>query len=393
MKRICILLNGGIKYDQRVIKTIKSLSSKYEIDLFYINGENDDSKLFESNVKLCNNQKKRNPNWFNKVLRNSLFFFEFNFFIKYVKKKNEKYDYIWCNDLPTLYPGYKLSKYYKCKLIYDSHEIFNETLNQFFPIKQKLRHKLSLKFMQYSGRFMEKYLIKRIDEFVTVNSSLASYFKKHFNYKKQITVIYNYPNKVAERGTERENIRKKIGFSKNDFVLIFQGTLNQGRGLHILLKAIQKLEKSDIKLMIIGGGPLLQEIKDIVENRNLQNKIKVLGKIHSQELYKFTNIADCGINLLDEINLSKKFTTATKMFEYFQAGIPIICSDIVENKNIFKQFEAGILTRNEVIELRENIIKMSKSSNIEKYKMNSLKASKEYYWERQESILFKLFDD
>ena len=91
MKRICILLNCGIKYDQRVIKTIKSLSSKYEIDLFYINGENDDSKLFESNVKLCNNQKKRNPNWFNKVLRNSLFFFEFNFFIKYVKKKNEKY--------------------------------------------------------------------------------------------------------------------------------------------------------------------------------------------------------------------------------------------------------------------------------------------------------------
>ena len=42
---------------------------------------------------------------------------------------------------------------------------------------------------------------------------------------------------------------------------------------------------------------------------------------------------------------------------------------------------------------KENIIKMSESSNIEKYKMNSLKASKEYYWERQESILFKLFDD
>ena len=159
------------------------------------------------------------------------------------------------------------------------------------------------------------------------------------------------------------------------------------------LKAMQKIQSSNIKLMIIGGGPLLQEIKDIVENRNLKNKIKVLGKIHSQELYKFTNSADCGINLLDEINLSKKFTTATKMFDYFQAGIPIICSDIVENKNLFNQFQAGILTRNKVMDLRDNIIKMSESSNVEKYKINSLKASKVYYWERQESTLFALFDD
>ena len=32
MERICVLLNGGIKYDQRVIKTIRTLSKKYYID-------------------------------------------------------------------------------------------------------------------------------------------------------------------------------------------------------------------------------------------------------------------------------------------------------------------------------------------------------------------------
>ena len=102
MKRICVLLNSGIKYDQRVIKTIKSLSSKYKIDLFYINGENDDSKIFKTNVNLYNYQKKRTSLWINKLLRNSLFIFEFNFLIGFVKKTKQRYEFIWCNDLPTL---------------------------------------------------------------------------------------------------------------------------------------------------------------------------------------------------------------------------------------------------------------------------------------------------
>ena len=123
--------------------------------------------------------------------------------------------------------------------------------------------------------------------------------------------------------------------------------------------------------MLLSGGPLLEELKDKVQSENLQDKVKILGRIHPQELYKYTNIADCGINLLDEINLSKKFTTATK---------------------IFKQFQAGILTKNGIINLCDNIIKMSELSNVEKYKTNSLKAPKFYYWEIQESILFKLFD-
>ena len=112
MARICILLNGGIKYDQRVIKTIRTLSEKFKIDLFYINGSKEDYEIFNTNVILYNIVNEKYNNLKTQILRNSFFFFEFNYFINCVKKKNKKYDYIFemdCdfshnpNDLIRLY--------------------------------------------------------------------------------------------------------------------------------------------------------------------------------------------------------------------------------------------------------------------------------------------------
>jgi len=391
MKRICILLNGGIKYDQRVIKTIRALSEKFKIDLFYINGSKEDYEIFNSNVILYNILNEQYNNLKKQILRNSFFFFEFNYFIKCVIKKNKKYDYIWCNDLPTLYPGFKLSKYYKCKLIYDSHEIFNETLNQFFPTPRKLHHSIRLKFMQSTGKIIERFLVKRINSFVTVNESLKNYFVNAYNYVKPIHVIYNYPSNLNKMQQTNLNIRKELGLKKNDFVFIFQGTLNQGRGLLVMLNAFKMINDDKVKLLVAGGGPLFPDMKEFVLRNKIQNKIILLGRIHSQNLEEYTKIADCGINLLEEINLSKKYTTATKMFEYFQAGLPVITSDINENKMILAKYNVGILTKNNSEDLQNKIIEMKNSPNQKDFKLNSVNAAKEYNWENQRDQLYAIF--
>ena len=390
MERICVLLNGGIKYDQRVIKTIRTLSKKYYIDLFYINGFKEDCEIFKSNVSLYNLENHQYISFYKKFLRNSFFFFEFNFFIKFIKKTNTKYDYIWCNDLPTLYPGLKLSKYYHCKLIYDSHEIFVETLNQFFPLNRKLHHSIRLNFMKLSGKRMERFLVRKIDSFVTVNSSLSDYFLKEYNFKEKIHVIYNYPSSLR-KSNKKNQIRKELNINEDDFVFIFQGILNHGRGLLKMVKAFSLIEDHSIILLIAGNGHLFNELNHFVNNNKLENKIKMLGRIHSQQLYHYTESSDCGINLLEEINLSKKFTTATKMFEYFQAGIPVLCSNIKENERILSKYKAGLLTENTVADIKIKIIEMNRTKDYMMFKAKSKEASKEYNWENQHKILLDIF--
>ena len=107
MIKICMLLNGPIKNDYRVIKTLTTLSKDAIIDLFYIDGETNDHLLFVDNIFLYSfdfeNSFKR------KVISHSLIGYEFNFFVSKVVKSGKSYDYIWANDLPTLYPAYKIA--------------------------------------------------------------------------------------------------------------------------------------------------------------------------------------------------------------------------------------------------------------------------------------------
>ena len=46
MPKICILLNGEIKNDNRVIKMIRTLSQRAYVDLYYVNGLNTEHHIF-----------------------------------------------------------------------------------------------------------------------------------------------------------------------------------------------------------------------------------------------------------------------------------------------------------------------------------------------------------
>ena len=56
--------------------------------------------------------------------------------INKVIKKNKSYDCVWANDLPTLYPAFKISNILNSRLIYDSHEIFHRNIKPIFSRKE-----------------------------------------------------------------------------------------------------------------------------------------------------------------------------------------------------------------------------------------------------------------
>ena len=51
MPKICMLLNGEVQNDNRVIKMIRTLSQKSCVDLYYVNGTESDKLIFNKDVK------------------------------------------------------------------------------------------------------------------------------------------------------------------------------------------------------------------------------------------------------------------------------------------------------------------------------------------------------
>ena len=100
------------------------------MDLFCVKGESDDSLLFNKNVEIF--YYSIDISW---VKHNLFMHKKFEDLKIQFKKLKKKYDFIYVNDYPLLSTGVELKNKIDGKLIYDSHEIYIETINQFFPSK------------------------------------------------------------------------------------------------------------------------------------------------------------------------------------------------------------------------------------------------------------------
>jgi len=254
VKEVAILLNGSIKNDSRVIKTIKTISEKHFVDLFYVNAGKGDNLIFGENVKLipCANKVSLKR----KIIKHTCFYNEYLFFVDKVLEQKRNYDFVWSNDLPCLKPGVILKKKLDAKLVYDSHEIYNETINQFFPQKstglKKVLFSFMIKNMRFWGKIAERKYVKKVDTFITVGNELKKYFEKEYGLDN-IKVIMNCPS--LETKFTALNLKNKLGIKQTDKLFIYQGVLNAGRGLNLLIKSFSRVNEG-IYLFILGAGTL-----------------------------------------------------------------------------------------------------------------------------------------
>ncbi|MBR3919884.1 MAG: glycosyltransferase [Clostridia bacterium] len=387
MKKVCVLLNGGIASDSRVIREIKTMSRVADVDLYYVYGKDSDKDIFGDNVRLFSCEKKEGIK--SRFVKHTCFYNEFMFFVPEVLKQGIAYDYIWANDLPDLKPALKLKEKIGSKVIYDSHEIFVGTLNQFFPSKAKwyksILYKTALFVMSTLGNRAEKKMVKKADEFVTTSISFKNYFKNKYK-RDDIQIVMNCPN--IQTANDFYDFRSEYNLSSDSFVLLFQGRLNAGRALIEMIESMAYV-KSNVHLFVIGDGTLKKDMQKRMAELSLQEKVHFIDEVPSSELLRYTRGADAGINLQASINISKHLASANKLFEYTHSGIPTIGSDVPENRLIIEKYDLGMLVRNNPKEIADAINKMSES-DLSKYKDNCKKAAMEYNWENQEKVILDL---
>ena len=179
----CPLTNQG-----RMLNFIESLSKENQLHVFSI-ADGNDKQITSNNIFYYDYQVK--SGFRNKLIKHTFFWRLHRDLFKIVnnKLKESDIDLIICHDLPTLSPAIELKKQYDSKLLYDSLEIYTETINQFFPAVSGLKKiiaKLLVKFMRFFGARREKIMMTSCDKISTVNESLAKYYNLNTDDKKSI---------------------------------------------------------------------------------------------------------------------------------------------------------------------------------------------------------------
>jgi len=129
---------------------------------------------------------------------------------------------------------------------------------------------------------LETYVNRRIlnyyqdvDVFIAPSEYMKNISVKFGLPEEKIKVLYNFLNDFALKNEE------SVSFSdKNDYLLFF-GRISEEKGLEILLDTMKNI---DYKLKIAGVGPDYEKIEKIIKDKDLINKVELLGFLQEKEL-------------------------------------------------------------------------------------------------------------
>jgi glycosyltransferase involved in cell wall biosynthesis len=293
-------------------------------------------------------------------------FYNIRLFLYLIFKKS---GLILSNDMDTLPACFLASRLKKSKIVFDAHELFAEV--------PELQEKILVKRF-WKGA--EKILLPKLKYAYTVSSGLASEFYKDYGIKME--VVRNLP------------FRKQIdGIPPLDPpAIIYQGALNKGRGIEKVIKALLYLE--NIQFIIIGTGDIEDKLHELVKKTKVGDKVIFMGRKLPNEVKEITPTASLGISLEENLALNYYYALPNKVFDYIQAGVPVLCSGFPEMKKIVDDYGIGQATLEEDPEKLAVIIdKMIKNREFRnEWKKNLKIASNELCWEKEEIKLMKVYE-
>ena len=140
-------------------------------------------------------------------------------------------------------------------------------------------------------------------------------------------------------------LRKELGL-RDEFALLYAGTLGMAHGLETLLQAAERLRGcEDIVFLLMGAGAERAQICQLVEGLRLSN-VRLLEKQPRERIPAFLAAVDA---CLVPLRNKEVFKTAipSKMFEAMAAGKPTILGVEGEAKEILLASHAGLAIRPE----------------------------------------------
>lgn len=307
-------------------------------------------------------------------IKGPFFYAEFNirlFFFLLFKRAN----LLFANDLDTLLPNFLVSKLKAIPIIYDSHEYFTETPEL-----------VNRRFVQRVWKWIEKMIFPGLRDVITVNDSIAGLFGEM--YGNEVHVVRNIP---PSPGAAVIKTRKALNLPENVPIILLQGSgINIQRGAEELVMAMQFLE--GVKLLIIGSGDVISDLKQMRIDLKLEDKIIFLPKIPFDDLIHYTANASLGLTLDKDTNINYRYSLPNKLFDYINAGVPVLASPLVEIKKIIEQYQVGeTIESHEPHDLAERIREMlADKEKLAFYSQNCLKAAKVLNWEIEQKKLIEV---
>lgn len=188
-------------------------------------------------------------------------------------------------------------------------------------------------------RFIDRLLSYKTTKFIAVSQAVKEFLIKTERIpEKKVVVIYNaieIPTSPSHNVT-KSPVRKEFGIKDDEMVLSVVGRLVEQKGHKYLFEALSMLNgKYNIKLLVVGEGPLLQSLKSQVTSHKLDDKVIFTGQ--RKDVAQILDASDCLVlpSLYEGLPVC--------VLEAMAVGKPVIATKVGGTPELIKDGETGLL--------------------------------------------------
>jgi colanic acid biosynthesis glycosyl transferase WcaI len=124
-------------------------------------------------------------------------------------------------------------------------------------------HLGALGFLKTFGYAFERSTLKRFDKVITISNRMAEKLVQKGVKSQNMALVRNWVDiSHIYPMTEESPYRAELGFTEDDFVVLYSGNIGAKQGLTVLLDAAEKLQaEANIHFVIAGEGPLKDDLQ------------------------------------------------------------------------------------------------------------------------------------
>lgn len=294
---------------------------------------------------------------------------------------------IHAHDLSGLPIGYLISCLTGGKLIYDSHELWSGASHQ--SALPNWLYRLALN--------AEKWLAQKARASITVCDGIALEMQKQLKIPLPLVIrnIPDFSSQPQPLEASENRLCTSLGLPDSVSILLYQGVVSVGRGLPLLIEAMQQLHDTQAVLVFLGNGPMVAQLKTQVQGLGLSQRIYFHPAVPPTELAQWTRCATIGISPIEAMCQSYYYCLPNKLFEFIQAGLPVVVSDLPEMANLVRRHGVGeCFPEGDSHALAQTLDRILASpSLLEKYRQAAQDASQILTWQVEKQSLLGLYSD
>tara|TARA_B100000315_G_scaffold249968_1_gene282002 strand:- start:692 stop:1879 length:1188 start_codon:yes stop_codon:yes gene_type:complete len=311
------------------------------------------------------------------------------FFVKSFLKilslsRNNHYDIIYVHNIPDflVFLAFFHKIFFSTKVILDIHD----------PMTESLRHRMKFRGSSVILKFVE--IIERLswefsDELITVNKGCKTLIEKQMNYKKDVKIILNMPDRSL---FQLDNPIDEVEIFKDKFVLLYTGTLSKWYGLDIAINSLNYLIDSipNILIYIIGQGPEKNNLNKLIIEKGFSKYVIISDSVPQKQIIPLIYSCSIGISTHLAIDFSKIYFS-TKVAEFIYCGKSVVCSRTQGILNYFDDDDLFFFEPGNIVDFSSKVLMVYNDSELVRTKIyNSKQKVKSLDWEIQKNKLFDI---